>query len=138
MTYLTDLIEEGKITPAQKMDPVAGIIWWAYFHQNGTVQVKRWWPPEAEEMCNLEYTRQEKENGNNLILYLLDKPFLSSQNLKLSRAIELIKEQLKRDKLRVVRNNLSTRLYTLEPYNYGDTQERRALSQSRFSSLDLD
>jgi len=100
MTCLTDLIKEDRVIP----DEHGSVnVWWAYLHGfTGQIIVKRWLQATTlEKVDDQEYAREEQAQGNNNILVLLEKPFCSKPEERVSRAAYLIVEQLLRDGLRV-------------------------------------
>ena len=52
------------------------IKWWAYIHsQDRNIHLKRWFPVRPGELCDLEYAKLEKEQGNDNILAIVPAPF---------------------------------------------------------------
>lgn len=52
------------------------MLWWAYIHnQDRTIHLKRWFPPHPGELCDLEYAKLEREQGNDNILAIVPLPF---------------------------------------------------------------
>ena len=50
--------------------------WWAYIHSaNNQIHVKRWFPASSGQLCDLEYAKQERLQGNSFILAAVDSPF---------------------------------------------------------------
>lgn len=133
MTSLTSLIESGRVTPNERGS--SKIAWWAYIHSyDGTIKVKRWWPPidkyEGTKLDDHAYAKQEKEEGNDNILVLLDRPFAAEANEAQERAQELIRDQLLREGVRVRQDPARTPPLYLEPIPPKET--------SRFSSIEID
>jgi len=53
---------------------------WAYIHsQDRAIHLKRWFPPHPGELCDLEYAKLEREQGNDNILAIVPSPF-SAEN----------------------------------------------------------
>jgi hypothetical protein len=50
--------------------------WWAYVHSaDNSIHLKRWFPVPFGQLCDLEYAKQEKSQGNDFILAIVDEPF---------------------------------------------------------------
>ena len=63
-------------------DTMSELMWWGYLHENGTIQVKRWFGDHKDYTDDCE--------GNPFVQRIV-KPFTASSR---EQAIEIIKERL--------------------------------------------
>lgn len=50
--------------------------WWAYIHSvDNQIHVKRWFSTPPGQLCDLEYAKQERLQGNDFILAIINSPF---------------------------------------------------------------
>jgi len=50
-------------------------LWWSYIHsESGKIHLKRWFPPQPGQMCDLQYAKYERAQGNDFILALTPYP----------------------------------------------------------------
>lgn len=56
------------------------VMWWAYIHASDrSIHIKRWFPAPVNNICDCEYARQEKRDGNDNIIEVVG-PFAATSD----------------------------------------------------------
>jgi hypothetical protein len=105
------------------------IKWWAYIHnQDRTIHLKRWFPVRPGELCDLEYAKLEKEQGNDNILALVPSPFDAVDK---DEALEVAKEIFEMMGVQM------GKVVYIDPTTYPRSPLKSA-ADMRFRKIDLD